>query len=311
LLVSLLAPTIAHINKYDANIWNGTLQYQEPPAGHPSIVNGTEAISYFITSYNGGQGAYYINGYEPSSGSKLPLFMWVTGTFMNPWLEDSWTITTYMANQGFVSASIVYDNLNYPVLCSSFEYRAKSIFDVAYPTSAISVLCARPNVDCSKGVLIMGFSQGSNIGSLAASYSPYIRGFYEVSGGYDATLYGIYLPCMEYTNLKINHKLMRSVSGQNDEVFGVDLAGVRNEQETITGYTCNGEQTCIQTGGSGWYIVKPSQPKKGYADHCYAWAPPCGPALDGNYYPGTAEWGLEYNLNWLIQQSGINITNEH
>ena len=175
--------------------------------------------TYFYTFYNGGDGTYQINGYSPTAKGTYPLFIWTTGTYMNAWESDSWTITKYMASHGLVSASLWYANALYPTNCAEFESKAKSIWDGSNKDSAISVLCARDNVDCSKGILVMGFSQGSQLTSMASNYAgqyaDYIKAFYEMGGGdvvYPGTVNMVSYPCLKYDALKMDHEKIRSIS---------------------------------------------------------------------------------------------------
>ena len=45
--------------------------------------------------------------------------------------------------------------------------------------------------------------------------------------------------------------------GQNDGYFGVNMNGVRTQQNSISGTICEGDATdCLQGDGSGWYIIQ-------------------------------------------------------
>jgi hypothetical protein len=101
--------------------------------------------------------------------------------------------------------------------------------------------------------------------------------------------------------------------GENDDFFcgsSNNNAGCRVSQNAITGYQCSSPSVqCLQTDGSGWYIVQATETGSGTAEHCYAYLDSeCVDDLaefDSEYYQGcqlTCEWSFESNLQWLIDQ---------
>ena len=116
--------------------------------------------------------------------------------------------------------------------------------------------------------------------------------------------------CLSFPYLNIAANRIRSVVGENDEVFGVNMAGVRTQQNSISGTVCGRGTDCIKGtvgsgGGYGWYIVQGFQTASGTAPHCYAYRDAtCSTGLWDNHYErdpdGLRRWSLEQNLKWLI-----------
>eukprot|EP01084_Bolivina_argentea_P144237 253128_1 len=262
--------------------------------------------TYFSTSYGKEPNYFSIKGYAPSGKSTYPLFIWLAGTTMNSWGNDAQIFTTYVAERGFVGASVYYSNGQYPTSCKGFQQKAELIYDTKNSLSAITKLCNLTTVDCNKGVVVAGFSQGAQLASLAANYlGSMVKAVYEMSGGNAVTgTNDQFQSCMNLNTLSFKQTQIRSISGQNDEYFGKNEDGVRAEQEAITGYKCSG-QNCIQNGGSGWYIVLNAQTGKGTATHCYAYKGVCGPQFDSQYYKGcglNCPFSLESNIGWLLSK---------
>ena len=258
----------------------------------------------FSTSYTGG---YSIKGYTPSSVGKHPLYIWLTGTGMDSWGIDAQQYTQYMASHGVVGASVFYNSDAYPVLCSGFRNKAESIFNISNEDSAIGVLCKRSDVDCTMGVVVSGFSQGAQLTSLAKNYAGNIvKAIYESAGGNRLTLTGIgpgFVKCLSHEYLTIPTIDIRSVIGESDDYFGRTQPGLQHQQEAITGQICsNGTYNCMNSDGSGWYILLNSQPASGKAIHCYAYQNAnCSiQGFDDQYSSSTSPWSLTSNLNWLI-----------
>ncbi|RJG08360.1 hypothetical protein D3872_24310 [Massilia cavernae] len=81
----------------------------------------------------------------------------------------------YMADAGFVAASIQYDN-DTDVSGAELVQKARCIFDAANPNSAINKLDALAVVDVSKGIFASGLSQGSLMAHLSRDFHSQVRG---------------------------------------------------------------------------------------------------------------------------------------
>eukprot|EP01084_Bolivina_argentea_P091511 164733_1 len=295
-------------------------------------------IEPFVLNY--GPQSYNIYGYKPAESTNngpYPLHMWVTGTG-DPANDNHATIyTSYMSKSGngFISASIEYNNGPYPLSCggsNGFLAKSESIFNITNPSSAIYVLCNSAvsglDIDCNKGVVVNGMSQGAQIVSLSALYAgSFITAILEMGGGnqLQSQPWPVF-ECLNFDNLNIAQNRIRSMIGENDAVFcgGANNNGCRIAMQAITGLSCPMAQpNCvdnIQTDGNGWYIVQAVETYSGTAEHCYAWGQgDCdSDEFDENYYNGcqlNCKWSLESDFAWLvfnvypyIKNNKINIT---
>ena len=145
------------------------------------FMNGIYGLVLFNMEYN--NNGLSMTGYVPEMNSMdtYPLFIWVTGTDMRHWTNDDQIIANYMGNKNYVSVSLDYPNALYPVLCSGIGNtnwlgKARLLFDKSNPQSALSRLC-NPNtneytakIDCNKGIVLSGFSQGAQLVSLSGNF---------------------------------------------------------------------------------------------------------------------------------------------
>lgn len=114
--------------------------------------------------------------------------------------------------------------------------------------------------------------------------------------------------CLSFGALNIPSQRIRSMVGQNDGYFGVNMNGVRTQQNSISGTVCEGDATdCLQSDGSGWYIIQNFETASGTAPHCYAYSNAnCHSGLwDNNYQNDPAmqrTWSFQSNLQWLMDR---------
>jgi hypothetical protein len=252
------------------------------------------------TSNNG------IKGYEPTSSGTYPVFVFLTGTSMTYDGSVDEDLIQYMGAQGFVAATVQYDNSTYPSSCGVATTKASCIFSTGSSASAISKICSRAKADCTnKGIYVSGFSQGANLSSMAANYGSHMKAAYLIGNGDDAS--GIYnlSGCLDKSHLTFTASQLREVDGQSDQYFGNNQAGVQTQLQNVTGVTCaSGTYNCLQGDGSGWYIVANSQVSDGTADHCYyynkanstcsSWS-----GFDSGWDTGSVTWEKIQDLAWL------------
>src|SRR5690348_2984607 len=127
------------------------------------------ATTSFTATYTGqGSGAstcgttFSISGQEPSTTGTHPVFVYMVGTSETYTNASATAAVTGMANRGYVAATVQYDSGSFGN-CAQISGKAQCIFDASSATSAVRVLCARAKADCSKGIVVGGFSQGSVI----------------------------------------------------------------------------------------------------------------------------------------------------
>jgi len=250
-----------------------------------------------------------IMGHEPVDNGRYPVFVWTTGTLMTFDLQDADAYTAEMAQRGFVAASVEYRNWLYPGTCQGQMPAVDGIFNPDRRNSAINAICNRPKADCSQGIIVAGFSQGAHVAALAANYNDQVQAAYLMGNGTQAFSFNDMNDCLGFESLALPQDKIRSMVGAHDIVFGCDpdgdtcdKAGVREQQELTTGYSCGPNALeCLQADGSGWYIVQDSEVVDGDADHGYSYD---GSSYDFDaiYERSNEEWSLRSNLDWLASQ---------
>jgi hypothetical protein len=248
--------------------------------------------------------AYDIAGYEPAEAGTYPVFIYLTGTSMPFNGLDATTLNRAMAQRGFVAATVQYDNTTYPLTCSMMTGKANCVFNANSSTSAVSAICARAKADCSKGIVVSGFSQGANMASLAKNYDSRMHAAYLIGhGGKGAS--GINLQsCLQDSATAFAPSEGRAVDGDHDQYFGTTPDGVRTQLQIAMGVSCPGAWNCLQADGSGWYMVQPAQLVDGSADHCYFYNganSTCSTfnGLDSNWANNATAWEMNPDLDWL------------
>lgn len=268
------------------------------------------AQTSFTMTYKGGSSStcgtsYSISGAEPSGSGKYPVYVHIGGTgesYTSNWANAA---VQAAAQMGFVAASIQYDNSTFGS-CSTIGQRAKCIFNPSNVNSAIAKLCSRAKADCSKGMVTGGLSQGSIISVLSHDYNSAIRasmgqGTGTYYSGYDLS------SCMTSGKHTQPGSRLRIVNGQMDMFVGGTVASAGASGQRVTGLTCaSGSTNCLQSNGSGWYVVQNTQVADGYADHCFMGyggndllAQCSGALVDPYYQNGTQPWQLHPTLSWL------------
>ncbi|HEX3140004.1 MAG TPA: hypothetical protein VHQ87_08115 [Rhizobacter sp.] len=268
------------------------------------------AATSFTSSYKGGSTAscgttYSITGAEPSTSGKYPVYVHIGGT--GEQYNSAWAMAAVnaMAAQGFVAASIQYDNASFGT-CSTISTRAKCIFDSSKATSAIQTLCSRAKADCSKGVVTGGLSQGSIISILSKNYDSRVQA--SMGQGAGATYTAAYnlSSCVANGNHTQTGDRIRVINGQTDMFVGGTITTAGNSGKLVTGKTCTtGATSCLAGNGSGWLVVRSTEVSDLDADHCFMGyggvvGVQCSGALvDPIYQNGSAAWALPATVNWL------------
>lgn len=244
-----------------------------------------------------------IDGEEPTASGTFPVFVYTVGTtetFTNTAATDA---VHQMALLGFVAATIQYDTSAFGN-CSQIGGKAQCIYNPNSSSSAISALCSRAKADCSKGIVTSGGSQGAVIATLAKNFDSRVQAAYGIADGVSYSFFNL-SSCMANGNRTLPSDRLRAVNGLNDQFTGSGQTAQQNNMQSLTGFTCpSGSTTCLQSNGSGWIIVQPSQTQSGQADHCYPRATNCNTnqnSLQQRWVSGTDNWELPANLQWLTQ----------
>jgi hypothetical protein len=278
----------------------------EPPAD-PGEVTQAVATTGFTATYTGqGNGStcnttFNITGQEPATTGKFPVFVYTIGTGETFTNASATAAVAGMASRGYVAATVAYTSGSFSG-CSTIAGKARCMFNAASTTSAISTLCARAKADCTKGVVVGGFSQGAVIATLAKNFDARVQAAWGVGDGVTYSIFNL-SSCMANGNRTLASDHLRVVDGEKDQFIGPTAANVRSQMLTLTGLSCGTAVSCLQSNGSGWLIVQNAQVSDGSADHCYMRSTgDCGGSqnsLDQRWQTGTDPWELNANLDWL------------
>jgi dienelactone hydrolase len=266
------------------------------------------AQSSFTASYSGaGYGgtcnsSYNISGTEPGTAGKYPVFVYMVGTYETYNNASATEAVKRMAAKGYVAATIEYASGTFGN-CSNIGAKTGCAFNPNSAASAISQLCTRGKADCSKGIVVAGFSQGALMAILAKNYDSRVQAAYAIGAGVQYTNYDL-RACIANGNRSLPSDRLLAVNGEKDSFNGGTAAAARSQLQEVTGMNCGSTAYgCQAANNSGWLIVKNSQVSDLSADHCYMrQSGDCygsAYALDAGWKSGTHNWQLESNLNWL------------
>jgi hypothetical protein len=270
---------------------------------------GAAAQTTFASTYNGAgttggscSMSYNLAGVEPSGTGPYPLFIYLVGTNETYNNAAAMAAVNAMASKGYVAATVDYAESQFGT-CSVLSGKSSCVFNPNSTLSAVSQLCSRTKADCSKGIVVGGFSQGSILALLAKNYDARVQAAYGIGM---SNVYSVYdlSSCVSNGKRSLPSDRLRAVDGERDNFAGGSQSAVQSSLQNVTGLTCAaGSTACTNTNGSGWIIVKNSQVADGSADHCYMRASgDClgsQGSLDANWNNGTANWSKGTNLQWL------------
>lgn len=282
-------------------------------------------------------------GQEPSAPGEYPVFIWLVGTLENSATNAAGKIAVEeMANRGFVSAVVDYDAVTWggcSLIDKSFLGKTRCIFNsnpnktglFLTPTdSALTKLCKRAKANCSKGVTVAGFSQGSVIAILGKNFDSRIKAVYGVGASVEYLGASDLRACMSNGKHALPNKQLRVMNGKDDTYVNLsrllppsnplsDPVGVKKLQE-LTGLCTDKSASdtpgtaisCLQADGSGWYLIEKNQISGGSparASHCYMYKEGSVECVGDNRTVLNTEppswsttdepWGLKANLDWL------------
>jgi hypothetical protein len=263
----------------------------------------------FTATYSGqGNGStscsstFNISGQEPSIDGKFPVFVYTIGTGETFTNASATAAVASMASRGFVAATVAYNSGSFSG-CSTISGKARCIFNAGSSSSAISRLCSRPKADCSKGVVVGGFSQGAVIATLAKNFDSRVQAAWGMGDGVRYSFFNL-TSCVGDGNRALPSDHLRAVDGEKDQFIGPNADNVRSQFLTLTGLSCGSTATtCLRANDSGWVIVLNGQVTDGSADHCYMRrSGDCGGSqnsLDVGWQTGADAWQMNANLDWL------------
>jgi len=246
--------------------------------------------------------SYSIDGEEPTAAGTYPVFLYMVGTTETFNNASATAAVQGMANRGYVAGTIQYNSGSFGN-CSQIGAKAACIFKPSSATSAVEVLCSRAKADCTKGIVVAGFSQGAVIATLAKNTDSRVQAAYGLGDGVKYSFFDL-SSCMANGKRTLPSDRLRAVNGVKDQFTGNTESAQQTNMQSLTGFTCaSGATSCLQSNGSGWIIVQDNQVQDGTADHCYMRASGgCNGSqnsLDSGWQNGTANWELNANLDWL------------
>ena len=245
--------------------------------------------------------SYRISGAEPADTAKHPVFVYMVGTNETYNNASAMAAVNSMAAKGYVAATIEYASGAFGT-CSDISTKTSCAFNPNSSASAISQLCSRTSADCTKGIVVAGFSQGSVVATLAKNYDARIQAAFGMGTGVKYSAYDL-SSCMANGKRTLTSDRLKVVNGEGDGFMGGSASGVRSQLQTLTGLNCGtGAYSCANSNNSGWQMVTHKQVSDGSAEHCYMRKGGCSineNSLDSGWQTGTASWALESNLKWL------------
>ncbi|MGO9956066.1 MAG: hypothetical protein ACLP50_08815 [Solirubrobacteraceae bacterium] len=247
---------------------------------------------------------------QPSTPGQYPVLIYLHGTWAD-WggNQEGQRVAQLAAAQGFLVAAPTYDSM-LTLSPAGVNSQAKCVFGGSSAGDALGQVCALPQAACSQGVLVSGFSQGGAIAALGANYSPLITAAWlmgvsgpNVSAGIAAPAGTRVLPD-DRLRIDVGQADVQTTNPNTGQVTGMNLSALN----AVTGLNCS-QSPCLQTDGSGYYVVTNSEVADGVAGHCY-WMgvnmsdPGNTCTLDPTFDPGfvppsTVPWSLLASLNWL------------
>lgn len=278
------------------------------PNDHGEVAQAVTTTSFTATYTGQGSGAstcnttFNISGQEPSIDGTFPVFVYMIGTSETFTNASATAAVAGMASRGYVAATVAYNSGTFSG-CSTISGKARCIFNPSSASSAISRLCARAKADCTKGVVVGGFSQGAVMATLAKNFDARVQAAWGIGDGVIYSIFNL-TSCMGNGNRALPSDHLRVVDGEKDQFIGPNAANVRSQFLTLTGLSCGTTAfNCLQANGSGWFIVQNAQVGDASADHCYMRRTgDCSgsqSSLDAGWQTGADVWQLNANLDWL------------
>jgi hypothetical protein len=250
-----------------------------------------------------------IAGFEPAAAGRYPVLLYVHAALAD-WVGngEGKAIAQAAAAQGFVAAAPSYDS-SMTTSATAVDGHARCLAADGRPESVLAQVCARPKADCSRGVVVAGFSAGGAVAGRLANVSSKVRAAWliGVSGPKAAESLAVPAGTRVLPDARLRITVGRADVERRDAaglVTGIDVSALG----AIAGSACT-QTRCLRADGSGFYVVDHAEVADGVADHCF-WqsvnaavpsnscssAPPMDP---GFRPPSTAPWSLTANLAWL------------
>jgi len=218
-----------------------------------------------------------------------------------------------MARRGYCGFTVQYARSEMLQYCEGdFDTKGSHIYG-AGASSAVGVIEANlPFCSQERGLAASGFSQGGHIALLARQYNTLISGVLMISSGHYSVGGWAFCSGGMSSNLQYSghssyapQVLVRSVIGEHDDVFGNGInfgGGVKEQQREVTGWSdaaCTTARNCLQSDGSGYYIIDDSE-NSGVSGH-EVYVGSVG-GFTNEWVTSTGEGFMWASFNWLAHR---------
>jgi len=263
-----------------------------------------------------------ILGYEPEiSRDPRPLFVWVPCTGGKAKYNLPQYFTREMSERGYVSVSFDYPDPVQNIYL--LEEKTNTLFNASNPNTPLSIMCARENVDCSLGVAVAGFSQGTHITLLSSTVNSNVSATYTIEGARVTWPSGSGSTMCDNVNIEpyLPKNKRRYILGEGDiyyawepidgsNGFKPSLEEAITNNKILSGYDCEDNRDCIQEDGSGYFVTttedcvpvpREACPPFGVPNHTN-WAG--GKTSDiaiAPWFDNDSDWGVRASLDWLAE----------
>lgn len=259
-----------------------------------------------------------IYGARPAAAGDYPVLVYMHGATAD-WSgnKEGQRFVELAAAQGFIAVAPTYTSGGNTLDQKGLQRHAFCTFDQDHAGNGLTAICSISGVNCSKGILVAGFSQGGAISMVARNNSPLVKAVWAL--GVSAYIYpskkvptdAIAPP--NGTRQLPNNKLVLNIGQASNlstkNMIPEDLPSLK----AMSGLNCGTAYNCLQADGSGYYVVQNGEIKDKVADHCY-WlmvnkltsglSCTTNPTqLDPGFQPpATTNWSMIRNLDWLRAQ---------
>lgn len=273
-------------------------------------VAGTDGVRRLDLSYPTRSGDRRILVFEPVAPGPRPLVVLVPGTGNAPGTPIHKAYMESLAARGYVVAGVDYNRFFRLISCHSLGNKARRIFDLSDPHSAVNLVYRKTLADPRLGIGVIGMSQGSWVAHQARHYTGDVdvKAALLLSTGtqvrMDTSMIDTHLRCNERGYNRIPRVL--AIDGEADSVYTRSDPGLsrrdqlRAQLAKVTGMTCTGLSCYDPVEGSGWLLVPSQALEDGQADHQFeSLGGMGGKTLDPIWARSDEPWGLRATVDWL------------
>jgi hypothetical protein len=195
-----------------------------------------------------------IKVFEPDTDGPFPVLLYFTGSWAAFDSNAAMEIIKEAAGQGFVAATVEYQNNTLPSFCdgAAGNYKLRCIFSSQNPESAVSAVCSRPKADCDGlGIVLAGFSQGGAIAAMGRNWDPRIRGAWTMGYGDANSSCDVHVAGTE-----LGSSAARALDNERIRFFrGLNEASTVALLNRLSGRNCpTGATSCLNgPAASGWF----------------------------------------------------------